>query len=91
MVSKAQSRAVFAERLHIACNGLSHREVGDLVGLPGETIRRYRRGITAVPLFVAAELCQKLDLSPAWIMLGVGPQRQNGGDAAPGAPARPGP
>jgi hypothetical protein len=86
-VSKAQIKAVFAQRLHLACNGLSHREVGDLVGLPGETIRRYRKGITAVPLFVAAELCQKLDLSPTWLMLGEGPHRRtsDGGCGTAGA------
>jgi hypothetical protein len=54
-----------------------------MLGLPGETVRRYRKGKTSVPLYVAAELCKKLGLSPVWLMTGegephAGPDGRNG-------------
>ena len=60
----------YARRLDEACNGLSHRAVGELLGLPGETVRRYRKGMSPVPLYVAGELCQKLGVSPVWLVTG---------------------
>lgn len=67
----------YARRLDQACDGLSHREVGVLVGLPGETIRRYRKGMTAVPLHIASEICRRLDISPVWLVTGAGPRRSH--------------
>jgi hypothetical protein len=48
--------------------------VGEFVGLPGETIRRYRNGTCPLPLHVAAAVARRLGISAAWLVHGVGPK-----------------
>jgi hypothetical protein len=76
----------YARRLDEACKGLSHRAVGELLGLPGETVRRYRKGLSPVPLYVAGELCGKLGISPSRLIIRAGPRR-SAADVHPGLEA----
>jgi transcriptional regulator with XRE-family HTH domain len=60
------------ERLHIACRGLSVREVADITGLNHETVRRYLNGTVPSISFVA-NLAIALAISSDWLLLGLGP------------------
>jgi hypothetical protein len=73
-----QLRVDIAVRFDLACGGRSHRGVGAELGLPGETVRRYRKGVSSVPLHIASRLCTAFNVSPSWLLLGVEAEAANG-------------
>ena len=70
--SSQSYQAGCAERFHRGCGTLSHRAVGAILGVPGESIRRYRHGLFPLPMHVAALFCERFSVSPSWLMHGVG-------------------
>ena len=61
-------------RLRHVCAGRSYRQLGALTGTSCESARRYLAGHRPTAEFVAA-LCERLDLSADWLLLGRGDPR----------------
>jgi hypothetical protein len=65
-------QAKCAERFNIACGESSHRAVGAMLGLPGETVRRYRKGLSPIPVHVVVVFCGRFGIDPIWLIFGSG-------------------
>lgn len=58
-------------RLRFAVGGLTYAEVGRIVGCSAESVRRYLQGQLPSVEFIYS-FCSRLDISPTWLILGVG-------------------
>ncbi len=61
------------ERLAIAVENRSYRQIGDLTGTHPETVRRYMQGQAPSAEFLAG-VCTSMGISAEWLLLGKGPQ-----------------
>jgi transcriptional regulator with XRE-family HTH domain len=59
-------------RFHAACGQLSNSRAAEALGISRESVRRYRKGLAAIPAHTLALACERFQVSPAWILLGKG-------------------
>lgn len=59
-------------RVRLACEGLKVQRIAEITGGNRETVRRYLGGESEPCAAFLAALCQGLNLSPAWLLLGIG-------------------
>lgn len=64
-------RISLTHRLRFAVGGLTYAEVGRIVGCSAESVRRYLQGQIPSLEFIYS-FCSRLDISPTWLILGVG-------------------
>ncbi len=74
------------ERLRLVRGGTTQAEFASLNGLPLSTYSRYERGATAPDLDFLQSLCVKFDISPTWLLLGVGAMRATSSPETPSLP-----
>lgn len=54
---------------------MSSRDLAAGLGIPPATLSRYITGYSLIPLDMFARICLALGVSPAWLLLGRGPER----------------
>jgi transcriptional regulator with XRE-family HTH domain len=59
-----------ARRFDKLCGDRSNRSLAGSLGVSYETVRRYRRGQTAVPAYIVARACRVLRVSPSCVLDG---------------------
>ncbi len=74
-------RAAFALRLKRAIGEQTIADFARLIDWHPETVRRYLAGDTRPPAEFLAKICQSLDISPDWLLLGNGPMLRRERDA----------
>lgn len=65
----------FCDRLRQATEGMNYRQVGDVVRFSCETVRRYMIGSALPRVDFIAAVCERLNVSADWLVMGVGPMR----------------
>lgn len=61
-----------AERLRTALEGRTISEIGDAIDMHPESIRRVLRGMNRPPARFLALVCEHMDISAEWLLLGRG-------------------
>lgn len=79
--SPTEWEARFVERLQQAAGGMTYRQLGLLVDHNPETVRRYLTGATLPGASFLAALCETMDVSADWLLLGRGSMRHADRDA----------
>ena len=74
------------ERLRLVRGSTTQAEFASLNGLPLSTYSRYERGTTTPDLDFLQSLCVKFDVSPAWLLLGVGAMHATSSPETPSLP-----
>lgn len=72
----------FGNRLKLAMGEHSIADFARLIGWHPETVRRYLTGETRPPAVFLAKLCDRLPLSPDWLLMGRGPMLRQDRDQA---------
>ena len=71
-------------RLKTLRGGLSQEEFSQRIGFNKNTIGNYERGERTPDVVFVKTVCEKLEVSPEWLLWGQGPMRR--GENAPSAP-----
>jgi hypothetical protein len=75
------------KRFDAVCSPYTHSSIAAMLGVSRESVRRYRAGASALPCSVAARACQRLNVSPLWLLLGQGPRHTTPETTGPTAQA----
>jgi transcriptional regulator with XRE-family HTH domain len=66
----------FQERLKDLRGQTSQAKFAEMIGVPQTTLGRYERGESQPDVEFASHVCLALGINPNWLLLGIGPIRQ---------------